>query len=344
MGFAATGDAFCLRGDMALQGVQNCVKVIDDLLLHDEDYATHLHRIHEVLTGAATLRPLISPKRTFVWTPDHDEAFQRVKVSSHQSTSSRPSLTQTYLLFFRRTLHASTALDMPSCRTYGNGHLRLVQCGSRFLADAETRYATIELEMLAVVWAMSKCRLYLAGLQNFTLMTDHRPLIPILNSYTLDAIENSRLQRLKEKISPYIFTAVWRADESPAQDPNRILQDLCDAVKADPAYTHLLDCVTSGFPRNRYDLHNSLLPYWKLREDLYADGDLVLYGARVVVPAALRRRTLPHLQNSHRGVEATKRRARQSVLWPGIDSDIANTVRACEACQTLQSHLSRRNL
>ncbi|XP_064083050.1 uncharacterized protein LOC135199066 [Macrobrachium nipponense] len=50
MGFAATGDAFCLRGDMALQGVQNCVKVLDDLLLHDEDYATHLHRIHEVLT------------------------------------------------------------------------------------------------------------------------------------------------------------------------------------------------------------------------------------------------------------------------------------------------------
>ncbi|XP_064091594.1 uncharacterized protein K02A2.6-like [Macrobrachium nipponense] len=197
----------------------------------------------------------------------------------------------------------------------------------------------------------------------------------------LDAIENSRLQRLKEKISPYIFTAVWRAgkllcipdalsrapvshptqedeisgassaahlrtvmavnavtlsDESPAQDPDRILQDLRDAVKADPAYTHLLDCVTSGFPRNRYDLHNSLLPYWKLREDLYADGDLVLYGARVVVPAALRRRTLSHLHDSHRGVEATKCRARQSVFWPGIDSDIANTVRACEACQTLQ--------
>ncbi|XP_064077772.1 uncharacterized protein LOC135195486 [Macrobrachium nipponense] len=135
----------------------------------------------------------------------------------------------------------------------------------------------------------------------------------------------------------WLVNAVTLSDESPTQDPqNRILQDLRDAAKADPAYTHLLDCVTSGFPRNRYDLHNSLLPYWKLREDLYADGDLVLYGARVVVPAALRRRTLSHLHDSHRGVEATKRRARQSVFWPGIDSDIANTVRACEACQTLQ--------
>ncbi|XP_064093176.1 uncharacterized protein LOC135205853 [Macrobrachium nipponense] len=51
-------------------------------------------------------------------------------------------------------------------------------------------------------------------------MTDHRPLIPILNSYTLDAIENSRLQRLKEKISPYIFTAVWRVREPLMNDDN----------------------------------------------------------------------------------------------------------------------------
>merc|ERR1712015_396675 len=58
---------------------------------------------------------------------------------------------------------------------------------------------------------MSKCKLYLIGLQHFTLTMDHRPLIPILNSYSLDAVENPRLQRLKEKISPYLFTTVWRA-------------------------------------------------------------------------------------------------------------------------------------
>ena len=30
MGFAATGDAFCLSRDMALQGIPNCVKLVDD--------------------------------------------------------------------------------------------------------------------------------------------------------------------------------------------------------------------------------------------------------------------------------------------------------------------------
>ncbi|XP_068245429.1 uncharacterized protein [Palaemon carinicauda] len=157
--------------------------------------------------------------------------------------------------------------------------------------------------MLAVVWAMSKCRLYLAGLQHFTLKTDHRPLIPILNSYTLDAIENSHFLRLKEKISPYFFTAVWCAGKlfCVPDTFSLALVSHNTTAKADPSYTRLLYCVTSGFPRKRYDLHNSLLSYWKLQGELYADGDLVLYGARVVVPADLCHRTLSHLHDNHRG-------------------------------------------
>ncbi|XP_063860706.1 uncharacterized protein LOC135101063 [Scylla paramamosain] len=50
MGFAATGDAYCLRDDAALQGIKNCVKVVNDILLYDADYTTHLSRIHQVLT------------------------------------------------------------------------------------------------------------------------------------------------------------------------------------------------------------------------------------------------------------------------------------------------------
>lgn len=455
MGFSATGDAFCLRGDKALQGVMNCVKVVDDILLYDEDYLTHLQRLDNVLskcrtygitlnadkfvlaaptvtfcgyqlskdgvaadpekvraiaefatpanltdlrsfmglvnqladfsteisTAAAPLRPLMSPKRTFTWTPDHDQAFKKVK----EALSSPPVLAT-----FDPTL--PSVLQTDASRLYGvgyallqdhgGGQLRLVQCGSRFLTDPETRYATIELELLAVVWAMLKCKFYLFGLQHFDLVTDHRPLVPILNHYSLDAIENPRLQRLKEKISAFNFTATWRAGKelcipdalsrSPTSRPtpedellssetacsvrsvvtlqavesltrpeaaeqeDLALEELQQAARDDPAYTELLKCTRQGFPSDRYDLHNTVRPYWKLREDLYSDGDLVLYGARVVVPAALRRRVLTRLHDSHRGAEATKRRARQAVYWPGIDSDIVNTVRACEPCQVMQ--------
>ena len=82
----------------------------------------------------------------------------------------------------------------------------VVQAGSRFLSDAESRYAVIELEMLAVCWAILKCKLFLSGLQHFKVLTDHHPLIPILNNHCLDEVENLRLQRLKTKVMAYNFT------------------------------------------------------------------------------------------------------------------------------------------
>ena len=453
MGFAATGDAFCLRVDKALQGLQNCVKVVDDILLYDEDFQTHAQRVvdmlercrrygitlnkdkfivaasqvkfcgynlseegisadqdkveaikdfptpanltdlrsfmglvnqlaeftPEIATAAQPLRPLMSPKRSFTWTPDHDSAFKKVK-----SALANPPVLAPFEPNLPTILQTDASrlngLGYALLQDHGDGHLRLVQCGSRFLTDTETRYATIELELLAVVWALNKCRVYLIGLQTFTVMTDHRPLVPILNHYSLDAVENPRLQHLKEKTAPYLFQTVWRAGknlcipdalsrapvsrptpedealcnaatrhlrsvvidkstvtmDSPQEDADRTLQELRTAAREDQDYVRLRDCVTAGFPSNRDSLHKSLLPYWKLRDELYADGDLVLYGARIIIPTALRRRTLARLHDSHRGVEATKRRARQTVFWPGINSDIANTVQACEPCQVLQ--------
>ena len=87
------------------------------------------------------------------------------------------------------------------------GTWNLIQAGPRFLTDTESQYAIIELEMLAVCWAVSKCKLFLMGLQHFTIITDHNPLIPILNSYRLDEIENPRLLRLKMRLMAYNCTA-----------------------------------------------------------------------------------------------------------------------------------------
>ena len=50
MGFAATGDAYCYRGDLALQGLTKCVKVVDDVLLFDDDLLSHYKRTQELLT------------------------------------------------------------------------------------------------------------------------------------------------------------------------------------------------------------------------------------------------------------------------------------------------------
>ena len=71
----------------------------------------------------------------------------------------------------------------------------MITCGSRFLSTAERNYAVCELECLGIQWAIEKCRLYLLGTQ-FLVVTDHKPLLGILNGRDLDSIQNTRLQRL----------------------------------------------------------------------------------------------------------------------------------------------------
>ena len=163
----------------------------------------------DVARAAEPLRQLLRPRNAWLWTPAHEEAFAAVK---------RALLSPPVLDFFdprRRTV-----LETDAARTGGLGYCllqedaegrwRLVQCGSRFLSDTESRYAVIELELLAIVWACKKCSLYLSGMQRFEIMTDHRPLVPILNSKSLAEIDNPRLQRLRERLTAFNLFATWR--------------------------------------------------------------------------------------------------------------------------------------
>ena len=103
----------------------------------------------------------------------------------------------------------SRALGMALWQQHPNGHWHLLQCGSRHVSRTEARYSATEIELLAVVWAVGKARLYLAG-SDFELIVDHRPLVPIINSKTLDELSSPRIIRLKEKLSMYRKTAVGR--------------------------------------------------------------------------------------------------------------------------------------
>ena len=63
--------------------------------------------------------------------------------------------------------------------------------------------------MLAVTWAVHKCKIFLSGLQHFCILTDHNYLMPILNSHCLYEIDNSCLQHLKFHLMEYSFSAKW---------------------------------------------------------------------------------------------------------------------------------------
>ena len=65
-----------------------------------------------------------------------------------------------------------------------------------FLTPAESRHAVVDLDLLAVAWAIMTCNMFLCGLQNFQVITDHSPLVPTRNNHRLDEIDKPRLQCL----------------------------------------------------------------------------------------------------------------------------------------------------
>jgi len=230
--------------------------------------------------------------------------------------------------------------------------------------------------MLAVCWAVSRCKLFLTGLQHFTIITDHNPLIPILNNHHLDEIENPRLQRLKTRLMAYTFTAEWFKGSknnapdalscNPVSDPqphellaeldidnnpdisftevrsmtneSLCLTDLRKNCNQDPEYQQLKN-ILNGFPDYRSQLLETCRRYWNICEHLTLDDDLIVNGCRLLIPFAMHKQVLSQLHESHQGTVRTKQHARLSIYWPGIDNDIENTILACQQCQDhLPSH------
>ena len=89
----------------------------------------------------------------------------------------------------------------------GKEIFKIVKCGSKGLSPTQQRYSTIELDCLAIVWAILKCSFYLRGLPFFTVYTDYRPLEGIF--VDIFDLASPRLQRLREKITMYTFNVRW---------------------------------------------------------------------------------------------------------------------------------------
>ncbi len=94
-----------------------------------------------------------------------------------------------------------------------------------------------------------------------------------------------------------------------------------------------MELVRHGFPAKSTLLPRELQPYFKIREDLTIYSDLILFQTRIVIPQSQRCDILQKLHLAHQGIERTKPHARQTVYWPGMNSDIINIIGTCTKCQ-----------
>ena len=138
------------------------------------------------------LRPLLKKGNAWIWLDEHEQEFRKIKSLLISKSVVHPfdPDKKTVLLTDASRLHGLgfALLQMQN----GGENYSLIQCDSCSLTETQERYATIELECLAIQWAVNKCEFYLRGLPDFKILTDHRPLVGLFQK-SLHQLENARL-------------------------------------------------------------------------------------------------------------------------------------------------------
>ena len=84
--------------------------------------------------------------------------------------------------------------------------------------------------------------------------------------------------------------------------------------------------------------------YFDVRDELTVQHGLIFKGERVVIPTSLRLDMIKRIHSSRIGVEGCLRRARESLHWPGMNSQVKDFIRRCETCRTYEQKQQKETL
>jgi len=314
---------------------------------------------------AHVAEPLVqlTHKRTrFHWGTDQQEAFDKLK--THLISSPIMAYPRTDLPYRVYCDASDTCVGSVLVQEDELGVERVIHYVSHQLSTVEQRWATIEKEAYAIIYALQKLRPYLYG-ADFSIHTDHKPLKSLLSS----PMKNPKLQRWGMIITEYAPRIYYhdgpsntRADmlsrlDSGPEVATLDTEDWTNAAFPDgleacqiPFATDELDgeavkraqrehlaelFVTAQDPDSEYEVHDELL--YSTRQPTRFDAEY----PRLVLPPPFRTPIINrvHREVGHLGAMKTLRRVTEAYVWPGMDTEVRRTVRACPTCTV---HISRR--
>jgi hypothetical protein len=309
------------------------------------------------------LNDLMHKDADWTWGPDQEIAFQKVK----ELVSQAPVLAHFDLN--KETVVCSDA------SSYGLGgvlyqkhgdELKPVAFCSRSLTEAEKNYAQIEKECLGVVSTCEKFERYLVGLPHFTAITDHKPLIPLINRKDLTDAP-VRCQRMLMRLMRFNLSAEYTpgsnlvvADtlsraplhQQEKQDVDLLndvqlyvdatveswpvssekLEEFKRATESDNQLSATLKYVRQGWPTNKDEVQLAARELYTVKDELSEFDGLVVRGQRIVIPFSHRKYVLERIHDGHQGITKCRERAGVSVWWPGLNNEIKEMVGKCQFC------------
>lgn len=312
------------------------------------------------------LYQLLKADTDFIWSKECQNAFNTMK---------KDIVSDTVLVHFDPKLPIVLTCDASKhgigavlAHVMPDGIQRPVAFASRTLSSAELNYGVIHKEALAIIFATKKFFQYLIG-NHFTLVTDHKPLVAIFGENKgIPQVSAARLQRWAHHLTAFKYTIKHVKSEENCAD---VLSRLPAAVsqtddtienekfsylnyvnRSDPVpidYATILNESMNDIvlaPVIKAVRNNSLhklcdpkfLPFRRRTNELSVEKDILMWGYRVVVPQSLRSNLLKQVHQTHLGIVKTKSICRSYFWWPGLDKDIEDLIKSCDAClSTLSS-------
>lgn len=206
---------------------------------------------------------------------------------------------------------------------------------SKKLSPTQTRYSTYDRELLAIYASIKHFRYLLEGRQ-FSIFTDHKPLV---YAFSKKADNNTPRQARQLSFIGQFSTAIAHisgkdnvvADALSRLDsincPNSVdYQLLAHQQTEDTELKELLKHPTStSLLLKQIDVPNS---------DIAVYCDISQAKARPFIPESLRNALFQKFHNlAHPGVRSTQKLISTRFVWPSMHKDIATWTRACIGCQ-----------
>ena len=304
------------------------------------------------------LRELTRNDTDWMWESSQQNAVDTLK----KAVASTPVL-RYYNLADEVTIQCDASQSGLGAALMQNG--QPVAYASRALTPPETRYAQIEKELLAIVFACDRFEAYIYGRDRVSIESDHKPLETIVLKPLSSAPK--RLQRMLLRLQKYTLDVIFKKGEhmyladtlSRAYIPEVKVcdfvreslpvsqerwQQLNHASENDYVCQQLRATIQNGWPETKAEVPECVLPYYDSRDELTVQGNLIFKGQLLVVPAAVRTELLSVTLASHIGIEGCLRRMRECLYWPRMTTQVKDYISKCDICLSYRSAPPREPL
>ena len=122
------------------------------------------------------------------------------------------------------------------------------------------------------------------------------------------------------------------------------LDEIKQATRNGYVLQKLSSTIVEGWPETKETLPPELHAYFQYRHEITSAEGLLFKGDRVIIPTALSKVMKEKLHHGHIGIQRTKARAPQVMLWPGLNAEITDMISKCSACIENQAYQQKEPL